>query len=218
MRTSTIISFLCSLAVAMIASAPLALTAPPSATAQLFNGKDLAGWVGDTDGYRVEDGAIVCTDKGGNLFSAKEYGDFECTFEFRLTAGANNGIAIRSPLEGDPAYAGFEVQVLDNSSPQYATLKPYQYHGSVYGIAAAKREGMKPIGEWNTETIAFRGTKIKVTLNDVVILDVDLAVVAKDGKTIDGQPHAGLTRTKGHFGLCGHGDSVAFRNIRMTAL
>ena len=136
---------------------------------KLFNGKDLAGWVGDTDGYRVEDGAIVCTDKGGNLFSAKEYGDFECTFEFRLTAGANNGIAIRSPLEGDPAYAGFEVQVLDNSAPQYATLKPYQYHGSVYGIAAAKREGMKPIGEWNTETIAFRGTKIKVTLKTKVI-------------------------------------------------
>lgn len=200
------------------ASAFCAMTAPPESSVALFNGKDLAGWVGDTGGYRVEDGAIVCTDKGGNLFTQKEYADFEFSFEFRLTSGANNGIAIRSPLQGDPAYAGFEVQVLDNSAPQYANLKEYQYHGSLYGIAAAKREAMKPIGEWNTETIRFDGTKATVTLNGVVIVDVDLAVVAKDGKTIDGHEHAGLKRTTGHIGFCGHGDSVAFRNIKVREL
>ncbi len=195
-----------------------AMSAPPTASVELFNGKDLAGWVGDTGGYRVEDGAIVCTDKGGNLFTEKEYGDFEFSFEFRLTAGANNGIAIRSPLQGDPAYAGYEVQVLDNGAPQYANLKPYQYHGSIYGIAAAKREAMKPIGEWNQETIRFVGTKATVTLNGVAIVSVDLAEVAKDGKTIDEKEHAGLKRTRGHIGFCGHGDAVAFRNIRVTAL
>ncbi len=194
------------------------MTAPPNASVQLFNGKDLAGWVGDTGGYRVEDGAIVCTDKGGNLFTQREYSDFEFSFEFRLTAGANNGIAIRSPLQGDPAYAGYEVQVLDNSAPQYAGLKPYQYHGSIYGIAAAKREAMKPIGEWNQETIRFVGTKATVTLNGIKIVDVDLAEVAKDGQTIDEKTHDGLKRTRGHIGFCGHGDAVAFRNVQVTEL
>ena len=218
MRTSTIISFLCSLAVAMIASAPLALTAPPSATAQLFNGKDLAGWVGDTDGYRVEDGAIVCTDKGGNLFSAKEYGDFECTFEFRLTAGANNGIAIRSPLEGDPAYAGFEVQVLDNhNNPTY----PDGFASSIYGINPPAANPLRAPGQWQSYDIIFRRPIFKdgQQIDPGYITVFVNGVLTQDHTPLEGGGgHKGRSKPrafpeKGPFKIQDHGNPVRFRNI-----
>ena len=47
-----------------------------------------------------------------------EYADFSFRFDFKLAAGGNNGVGIRAPLEGDPAYAGMEIQILDDSSPQ----------------------------------------------------------------------------------------------------
>lgn len=198
------------------APAPSEPAAPPrdaEGFTPLFNGVDLTGWTGDTAGYAVEDGAIVCGPKGTNLFTQREYGDFTLRFEFKLTPGANNGIGLRAPLKGDAAYEGIEVQVLDSDHEKYkGWLKPYQRHGSVYGVVAAKPEAMKPVGEWNTEIIETKGSRIKVTLNGVVIVDADLAEASRNG-TLDGQPHPGLSRTSGHIGFLGHGDRVAYRNI-----
>jgi hypothetical protein len=98
------------------------------------------------------------TESGGNLYTEKEYSDFIFRFEFRLTPGANNGLGIRTPLQGDAAYVGYELQILDNDAPVYAHLKPYQYHGSVYGIIPAKRGYQKPVGEWNSQEVWIRGT------------------------------------------------------------
>ena len=61
---------------------------------------------------------------------------------------ANNGVAIRTPLKGNPAYVGMEIQILDNSAPMYKNLQPYQFHGSVYGLVPAKRGFQKPVGQW----------------------------------------------------------------------
>ncbi|MFM1805551.1 MAG: hypothetical protein RL136_2430 [Planctomycetota bacterium] len=188
----------------------------------LFNGTDLEGWAGDTKGYKVEalegGAAIVCQKGGTNLFTAEEYGDFEFRFEFLLTPGANNGIALRAPLQGDPAYAGFESQVLDNTADQYKGLKEWQYHGSIYGIAPATATALRPVGEWNHETITMKGRTVKVELNGVVIIDIDLDKVAPDGKTVSGNKVEGLKREKGHIGFCGHGDRVAYRNLRVKKL
>ena len=200
------------------AAAPPARGADDEANfVSLFNGKDLTGWIGDTKGYLVEEGAIACGPNGQNLYTEREYGDFALRFEFKLTPGANNGIGIRTPAEGDAAYVGMEIQVLDNTAKQYATLKPYQYHGSVYGIAPAKREFQKPVGEWNVEEIVADGRHVKVTLNGEVIVDVNLDEATKAG-TMDGKEHPGLKNAKGHIAFCGHGDRVMFRNLRVKTL
>jgi hypothetical protein len=184
----------------------------------LFDGQSLKGWQGSVDGYAVEDGAIVCIpSKGGFLYTDKEYGDFSLKFEFQLTPGANNGIGIRTPKGGDPAYVGMEIQVLDDTSDKYKNLQPYQYHGSVYGVAAAKRGHLKPVGEWNTEEIICKGKQVTVFLNGEKITDVDIAK-ASDPKTMDGKDHPGLKRDKGYICFCGHGAKVAFRNLRIKEL
>ncbi|SHF55785.1 HEAT repeat [Mariniphaga anaerophila] len=186
----------------------------------LFNGMNLDGWQGNKTDYYAENGELVVQPaRGGhgNLFTDKEYGDFIFRFEFQLTPGANNGLGIRAPLEGDAAYAGIELQILDNTAPIYANLKEYQYHGSAYGIIAAKRGYLNPVGEWNVQEVVVKGSKIKVTLNGTVILDGDVAEASKNG-TRDGKNHPGLKREKGYIGFLGHGSELKFRNIRLKDL
>jgi len=185
----------------------------------LFNGKDLSNWAGNEHSYSVEDGSIVIrpADSGGNLYTASEYSDFIFRFEFKLTPGANNGLGIRTPMEGNAAYLGYELQILDNTAEVYAKLEPYQYHGSVYGIIPAKRGFLKPVGEWNSQEVFVKGDQIRITLNGTIIVDGDLQEASKDG-TADGLDHPGLQRSSGHIGFLGHGSLLWFRNIRIKEL
>lgn len=188
----------------------------------LFGGKNLDQWTGNTAGYLVKDGVVeVSPNDGsvGNLYTKEEFSDFVYRFEFQLTPGANNGIGIRAPLEGDAAYVGMEIQVLDNEAPMYKDLHVYQYHGSVYGVIPAKRGFLLPTGQWNKEEIIAKGNKIKVTLNGMVILDGDIKEASKNfTATIDHKEHPGLSRPTGHLGFLGHGDVVRFRYMRVKKL
>ena len=179
----------------------------------------LSGWTGDTKGYAAEDGKIVIyPERGsGNLYTEKEYADFVFRFEFKLTPAANNGVGIRAPLEGDAAYVGMEIQILEDGSPVYHDLHPYQFHGSVYGVVPARRGVLRPVGEWNSEEIVARERKVTVTVNGTRVVDADLDAAAEGG-TIDHREHPGLKRERGHVGCLGHGSRVEFRSIRVRGL
>ena len=183
----------------------------------VFNGKDFSGWDGPLENYQVVDEAIQCKKgKGGTIFTKKVYADFVVRFEFKLPAGGNNGLAIRYPGKGDTAYHGMcELQVLDSEHPRYAKLDARQYHGSAYGMVAAKRGHLKETGEWNEQEVTVKGSTIKVILNGVQILDADLSKVEK---FMGGKPHPGMHRKEGHFGFAGHSDPVSFRNVRIKKL
>lgn len=187
----------------------------------LFNSQNLDGWVGDKQSYRAENGMIVIDPKaeegGGNLYTEKEYSNFILRFEFQLTKDANNGLGIHAPLTGNVAYDGKELQIIDNKQEKYGELKPWQYHGSVYGVIAAKTGFQKPVGEWNQQEVIVKGPKIKVVLNGNVIIDGDVLEASKNG-TLDGRDHPGLQKSTGHIGFLGHGDVVRFRNIWIKEL
>lgn len=183
----------------------------------IFNGSDLTGWVGATDNYEVVDGAIGCKQgKGGNLLTEKEYANFVARLEFRLPPGGNNGLAIRAPIQGNPAYQAMcELQVLDNTHPKYAKLDKRQYHGSAYGMAAATRGFLRPVGEWNFQEVTVDGSTITVELNGTVILKTDLSQITD---YMADSAHPGKDRKKGHFGFAGHGDAVQFRGLSIREL
>ena len=185
----------------------------------VFNGKDFTGWKGPIDNYEIKDGAIACkAGKGGTIYTEEEYTDFVVRLEIRIPAGSNNGLAIRYPGSGDTAYVGMcELQVLDNDAPKYAKLDPRQYHGSAYGMIAAKRGHLKPVGEWNVQEVTVKGSTIKVVLNGETILDGDLGKVDMAG-VMGKKAHPGANRTKGHFGFAGHNDPVQFRNVSIKKL
>ena len=191
---------------------------------QLFNGEsDLsANWIGNLKGYPVKDGVIISEKASGNIYTKKQYQDYIFRFEFRLPPGGNNGIGARvahpddkTQRSRDVAYGNFEIQILDNSHPKYKNLKEWQFHGSAYGIAAAKKGALKPVGEWNTEEVYLKGTHLKITVNGQVILDTDIA-----GKQPDDAKKLGSGRNRGagHIAFAGHGPGIAFRNISIAEL
>ena len=188
----------------------------------LYNGINMTGWVGNLNDYYAKDGMIICDpERGGhgNLYTEKEYSDFIVRFEFLLTPAANNGLGIRAPLEGDAAYVGMELQILDDNAEIYKDLHDYQYHGSVYGVIPAKRGYLKPVGEWNYEEVIAKGNRITITLNGTVIVDGDIAEASKNfTSTIDGNEHPGLSNKQGHIGFLGHGSWVAFKNLRIKEI
>ncbi len=194
------------------------VTQPPKGFKALFNGKNLEGWTGSTKGYIAKDGLLIAQKKGGgNLYTEKQYANFVFRFDFQLQKGGNNGVGIRCEKNKNAAYHGMEIQILDNTAPQYANLKPYQYHGSIYGVVPAKRGFLKPVGEWNTEEITANGSKITVKLNGTVIVDADIEEAGKPN-TIDGAKHPGLFNPSGHIAFLGHGAELKFRNLFIQEL
>ena len=183
----------------------------------LFNGKDLAGWEGGGGSYAVTDGVLGCRKgKSGVLYTARQFGDCVIRLEYRLPAGGNNGVALRYPGQGTGSVDGMcEIQLLDDTHPKYAKLDPRQANGSAYGLVAAKKGHLKPLGEWNTMEIAVRGHTLRVDLNGVKIMEGDVSKVEKKMRK---EPYPGLLRTTGHIGLCGHLDPVEFKSIGVQEL
>ena len=185
----------------------------------LSGGKDLTGWKGGEGettvaGYTIEDGVISSAPGCTNLVSAKEYEDYILEFKFKLTPGANNGLGIHYPGEGDPAYTGMELQILDNSAEKYQDkLKHYQWHGSLYTLAGAKLGFLKPVGEWNRQRVTVRGPRVSVELNGATILYEDLGGLAKTHPE-----HLGVRRRKGAITFCGHGDVVSWKDVRIVEI
>jgi hypothetical protein len=184
----------------------------------LFNGKDVNGWMGGTDGFEIAGGELRAKAGGhGNLLTKDEYDNFVVRLEFKLPPGGNNGLAIRTPNpEADAAYEGLEVQILDDSPEHYPDLHDYQVHGSVYGLMPAHRGYLRPTGQWNYQETVVDGDHIVVRVNGFKVTDANLAEARKH--PMDGKEHPGASRKTGHFGFCGHNDPVAFRNIRIKQL
>ena len=184
----------------------------------LFNGKDFTnfGAAGKTEqnGYVVKDGVIESTPQCRNLMTEKQYADYILEFEFQLTPGANNGLGIHYPGNGNPAYSGMELQILDNTADKYAgKLKDFQYHGSVYGLQPALVGHLNPVGEWNSQRVTCRGPRVTVELNGVCITDANLDELNKEKPG-----HKGSQRRSGHLGFAGHGDVIRVRQMRIAEL
>jgi hypothetical protein len=177
----------------------------------------LVGWQqigGPEESWRFEDGVLYTRGpSGGWLATNRSYDDFVLAVEFRVSPGANSGIFLRAPLEGDPAYTGLEIQILDDHAEQWSHLEPYQYTGSIYGVQAPSERVTAKARQWQRMVVVARGTKIQVDLNGKRIIDTDLT---RYPHRLDAHP--GLMRTNGYIGLQSHSDRVEFRKIQIREL
>ena len=188
-----------------------------------INGKDLSNWQGVVENYEVVDGNIQCKQgKGGDLLTKEEFENGKIRVEFKLPKAGNNGIAIRTPLDGRSASDGLELQVIDSdgynekqAAAGKAGLKPTQYHASIYHCVAAKHGYLRPAGEWNFQEIEVQGQRITVTLNGTRILDAD---IDKFDRSLIKTPPKGLDRRKGFIGFAGHNDPVEFRSFKVKRM
>ena len=190
---------------------------PPEGFTNLFDGKSLDGWKvsgGKKEVWAAEDGLIVCKGGGGGwLLTEKEYGDFEFRCEYRWEKkGGNSGVALRAPFEGDPAYQGMEIQLIDDEGWP-GKLADYQHTGSIYDVQPAKEAKNKKIGEWNTVKIVCQGRKVTIVQNDVELVNANL-----DDYKAKFDKHPGLKREKGRVGFQSYNVRVEFRNVWIKEL
>lgn len=185
----------------------------------LFDGTSMSQWTSNTNEYVLEDGCIVMKPLNGhgNLYTKQEFENFILRFEFLLTPEANSGLGLRHKIiTAQKGYDGMELQILDNTAPIYANLKPYQYHGSIYGWIPARKGFLKPVGEWNYQEVVANGNQIKVILNGTVIVDGNLKDAVKD--TPENKIPKTLFYKKGHIAFLGHNSVVKFKNIRLKEI
>ena len=183
----------------------------------LFNGSTLGGWQvidGREGSWQVENGVLFTKGGGGGWLSTiQEFGDFQLDLDFRVPTGGNSGVFIRAPHGGDPAYTGMEIQVLDDYATEYATLRPWQYTGSIYGVQAPSSRVSRRADEWQHMQIIAGGPLIKVTLNGQRIIDTNL-ITHMDKEA----GHPGLKRRQGFIGLQNHSTRIEYRNITLKEL
>jgi uncharacterized protein (TIGR03067 family) len=114
-------------------------------------------------------------------------------------------------LKGDPAYEGMEIQILDDDG--YEGLRPNQYTGAIYDVVAPEKKAAKPVGEWNTMAVTFKGAVVVVILNDKEILATTLTAASIPDFEEVVKTHPGLLRKKGRVGLQHHTGTVEFRKV-----
>jgi hypothetical protein len=175
-------------------------------------GKGFAGWEaaeGDPAAcWKREGDELICTGaKGPWLRYSKPVKDFNLRLEFLLKEGGNSGVYVRVPPDGvhHGVNSGIEVQILDDASPRYKNLRPYQYSGSLYAIVPADQRVARPAGTWNTLEIDCKGDRYLVRQNGVEVV--------KSSRKI--APELTERRIEGYLGLQNHSEEVRFRNIRL---
>ena len=137
----------------------------------LFNGKDLAGWQNAAGqqpgaGWVVEDGAMVRSQRAGDVWTKERFGDFVLELEFK-TEG-NSGIFIRTDKPTDCVQTGIEIQV-DRPAKQ-----PGKHSvGAVYDALAPTKEVTKA-NQWNRAVITAADNRLTVEMNGEKILEMDL--------------------------------------------
>ncbi len=183
----------------------------------LFNGKDLTGWEqvgGEKQCWAVDNGLLYTGGgEGGWLSTTQEFGDFELELEFNVPKDGNSGVFIRAPRNGNPAFEGSEIQVLDDDATVFGKLKAWQYTGSVYSTIAPSHRATVAAGNWQKMRIRVQGQKINVWVNCSEIINGDLSEHMDKVKD-----HPGLQRLKGFIGLQNHGSRLDYRNIRIREL
>jgi hypothetical protein len=209
----------------------------------LFDGKTFAGWRGlgydsvPTAHWKISSGAIekIASGKvakmpdgqpanGGDLMTVDTFGDFELAFQWKVTPGANSGLKYNVSEEfslknaSNHAALGFEYQVLDDSLSDDKKIATHRA-GSLYDLFAPNaQKKLKPVGQWNSSRLVFRGKHGEHWLNGVKIVEFDLgtarmdsALAASKYRSIQGFAE----RRKGHIILQDHGDETYYRAIKI---
>ncbi|MFI5128373.1 MAG: DUF1080 domain-containing protein [Chitinophagales bacterium] len=200
----------------------------------LFDGSSFSGWHSFNGGkeiksWAIEDSAMVClgTAKdahGGDIVTDNEYENFELTWDWKVTKGANSGVMYHV-VEGSqyqaPYETGPEYQVIDDIGFP-AKLEEWQKAGADYAMYLANdKKKLNPVGEWNTSKIVFNKGHVEHWLNGEKIVEFeawsdDWTKKKNEGKWKD-YPGYGVAK-KGKIALQDHGNKVFYKNITILSL
>jgi len=145
--------------------------AADEAPIKLFNGKDLTGWKAEGNAkWSVENGMLVGVqgekNAPGDLFTEKDYDNFELKVVYKVVWPANSGVWFRyqSPEKA------YQADILEYKDP-------VAYSGTIYSpgklfLAANLDPTIEKKNDWNTMIIRAEGDHLVVTLNGKKTADV----------------------------------------------
>jgi hypothetical protein len=207
----------------------------------LWDGKTTAGWRGakldgfPEKGWTIADGELTVeksdggeSTNGGDIITTDHFSNFELSFEFKPTEGANSGVKyfVDPTLnKGTGSAIGLEFQILDDKRHPDAKkgVAGNRTAGSLYDLITAKpidvnRNKELVINDWNRGRIVVKGGHVEHWLNGYKIIEYDrfsqmfTALVAyskyKDWPNFGQWP-------AGPILLQDHGDKVSFRSVKV---
>lgn len=194
----------------------------------LFNGKDLTGWVNVNtaeDTWRVQDGILICSGKPiGVMRSDRQYENFILHIEWKhIEPGGNSGVFVWSSARPNPSSRlpdGVEVQMLELDWPKLNTRNgvtpPVAYvHGELFGVGGVKTVPDNPRGERSMSAENRALGRGQWNTYDVVAVD-GVIKLAVNGKFVNGISRS--TQKKGYLCLESEGAEIHFRNIKLMEL
>jgi serine/threonine protein kinase len=205
----------------------------PPPRVELYNGRDLAGWVvdGDPAEWRSEDGAIGTFGARNGpktwLLTEADYGDVRFGFEYRLDRGGNSGVAFRAVPGEQPVLTQdrpphptpyhLQVELSDDADRVWGKYPTGQVNGWTSSdgpcLKPVRPAPLKPPGEWNRAEFELRGQHLRFTANGVVIQDADLEALVKAGSL-----YPGLRRRAGRLGFQQQARGAQFRGVWVQPL
>lgn len=201
----------------------------------LFDGQSKSGWqifkARKNNTWEVKDGALHAIalnesvkgtgDERSDLMTTAEYGNFELTFDWKISAEGNSGVIFRATEEFEqPYYSGPEYQIIDDKGWP-GKLTDAQLTGANYDMHAPNNPKANSVGEWNSAKIVANGSHIEYWLNGAKVVDYELGTAdwkrRRDGSKWKDAKGYGLAK-KGHIDLQDHGSEVWFKNILIHEL
>ncbi len=216
----------------------LALDLDPSGWHDLFAADLSNATFRGEDGWIMEDGVLSLNmeNRGGNIWTNEQYGDFQLDLEFKLAENTNSGVFIRTGDIQRYVQSSIEVQIHETSDGTN-----HGACGAIYDCLSPRLNMTKETGEWNQYTITCDKNKIYVVLNGVQIIDMDVDLWTEPGQNApiitrrrgsrDAPaamdtlitPNKFRTAIKdmprvGYIGLQDHGQPIWFRNLKIKSL
>ena len=211
---------------AAMAAAPNTLTPAEKAAGWrlLFDGKTLSGWRGfkaasPDAGWKVKDGAMSPDPKTSkDVISQDQFGDFELSFQWKISPKGNSGVMFHVIEQGDETYeSGPEYQILDNAHGE----PPLQQAASLFALYAPTTDATRPPGDWNQGRIRVSRGHVEHWLNGVKVTEYDLGSPDFKARVAASKfkrwPQFASSNT-GHIALQNHGDAVWFRDLKIRPL
>lgn len=177
----------------------------------LFNGKDLTGWISITnpddsipadDTFTASDGIIhISGQPFGYMRTTETFKDYTLYLEYRWAGNEKADGGIFNRLQG-------EDHVWPRDAVQFQ-MRPddYGYIFSGYPVDGIDGQGLykkpnintedpeRPIGEWNNVEISCKGKQITIKVNGTLVNE------------------ANIDATEGHIGMQSEGGPIDIRNI-----
>lgn len=205
----------------------------------LFSGENLDGWKrygADSIGplWSVEDGAIKCGgeglgegsgEHGGSLMTTSQFGNFELSFEWKISEGGNSGVlyhVVEKPEYKHDYETGPEYQVMDDAGWTGESLKPEQLAGGNYDMYAPNdKKKLNAVGEWNTGKIVYNNGHVEHWLNGEKVVEFEESSddFKKRYEKSKWTGFPGWNKSKtGAISLQDHGAAVWYRNLKIREL